>query len=360
MARGPRDSTRDHSPTSADGGPKPGFQAGFSILLPGRAAGIFPGYDPEPPTLQPAVETLRDHLGVARWRPPLRPSWIAACLTLAAVAGAAEPFDAATQADRPWTRFLAEAFPEGLDPERSLDRPSIRDPGPDTANYPNGPNTLPRGGVYLEYSPVFYTTAISGIQPTTYNAEFLLRLGLTDRFEFRIFSSGFTWQAAGFGSDETTGFSPLIFDAKVHLWEENEEWFIPATGLEVFVQTPWGSPAFDAGTQPGILMLFRNTLFWGLVAEYNVGLAADSAQEGLVPIDIIQWAISKEVYEDFHLFVHGFQNESALPRLSAQTVIGGGFVCYPSDRFSVFGNWGAATDLSGPATTFQLGAANAF
>jgi hypothetical protein len=298
--------------------------------------------------------------------PALRPSLAPAALWIVVIAAAtaarlaAEPFDPALEADRPWTRFLAEAFPEGLDPERSREPLSIREPGPDTANYPNGPNTLPRGGVYLEYSPVFYTTAISGIQPATYNAEFLLRLGLTDRFEFRVFSSGFTWQAAGLGLDETTGFSPLLFDAKVHLWEENEEWFVPAAGLEVFVQTPWGSPAFDAGTQPGILMLFRNTLFWGLVAEYNVGLAADSAQEGLVPIDVIQWAISKQITDDFQLFVHGFQNESALPRLSAQTVIGGGFLWFPSDRLSVFGNWGTATDLNGPATTFQLGAANAF
>jgi hypothetical protein len=298
--------------------------------------------------------------------PALRPSLAPAALLIVVIAAAtsprlaAEPFDPALEADLPWTRFLAEAFPEGIDPERSRQPISIREPGPDTANYPNGPNTLPRGGVYLEYSPVFYTTAISGIQPAAYNAEFLLRLGLTDRFEFRLFSSGFTWQAAGLGLDETTGFSPLLFDAKVHLWEENEEWFVPAAGLEVFVQTPWGSPAFDAGTQPGILMLFRNKLFWGLVAEYNVGLAADSAQEGLVPIDVIQWAISKQITDDFQLFVHGFQNESALPRLSAQTVIGGGFIWFPSDRLSVFGNWGAATDLNGPATTFQLGAANAF
>jgi hypothetical protein len=310
------------------------------------------------------MRPLRDCGRAARWLAVVRPPLGLLAIGLAAMAGAsrlaAEPFDPALAADRPWTRFLAEAFPEGLDPERLREPLSIREPGPDTANYPNGPETLPRGGVYLEYSPVFYTTAITGIQPTTFNAEFLLRLGLTDRFEFRVFSSGFTWQAAGLGLDETTGFSPLLFDAKVHLWEENEQWFVPAAGLEVFVQTPWGSPAFNAGTQPGILMLFRNTLFWGLVAEYNVGLAADSAQEGLVPIDVIQWAISKQITEDFQLFVHGFQNESALPRLSAQTVIGGGFLWFPSDRFSVFGNWGAATDINGPATTFQLGAANAF
>jgi len=278
----------------------------------------------------------------------------------AAACAAAEPLDVALEADRPWTRFLAQAFPEGIEPRDALDEPSIRNPGPDTANYPNGPNTLPRGGVYLELSPVFFTAPISGIQPQAYNAEFLLRLGLTDRFEFRIFSSGFTWQAAGLGMDETTGFSPLVFDTKMHLWEENRDWFLPAAGLEAFIQTPWGSPAFDAGTQPAIIMLFRNTLFWGLTAEYNVGVAADSTQNGYVPIDIVQWAISKEVTEAFQVFVHGFQNESALPRVSAQTVVGGGFVWFPSDRLSVFGNWGAGTDRSGPASTFQVGMANAY
>lgn len=287
---------------------------------------------------------------------------ILACLIMGScsAACAAEPTDAALDSQRPWTRFLAEAFPEGLDPDRSLAPPTIRDPGPDTANYPNGPSTLPRGGIYLEWSPAFFTGAISTVQPQTYNAEFLLRMGLTDRFEFRLYSSGFTWQAAGLGMGATTGFSPLIFDTKIHLWEENDDWFIPATGIEAFVQTPWGSPAFDSGTQPGIMMLFRNTLFWGLVAEYNVGVADDSTQEGFTPIDIVQWAITKEITDDFQVFVHGFQNQSALPRLVAQTVVGGGFVWFPSDRLSVFGNWGAGTDKSGPASTFQVGLANAF
>jgi len=282
---------------------------------------------------------------------------VAGGLLIATAAPAADP---ALVASRPWTRFLAEAFPEGIDPTRAGDAPSIRDPGPDTANYPNGPNTLPRGGVYVETSPVFFTGAIATIQPQTFNAEWLLRLGLTDRMEFRLFSGGVTWQAAGLGAGATTGFSPLTFDTKIHLWEENRDWFLPATGFEAFVQTPWGSPAFDAGTQPGAMMLFRNTLFWGLVAEYNVGIAADSSQQGYVPIDVVQWAITKPLSDDFQIFVHGFQNESALPRVSAQTVVGGGFVWFPSDRLSVFGNWGAGTDRSGPATTFQLGCAGAF
>ena len=207
-------------------------------------------------------------LPISGWSVPALTLAVACSIwAVAAAVTGAEPTDAARDAERPWTRFLAEAFPEGLDPDRSLAPPTIRDPGPDTANYPNGPNTLPRGGIYLEWSPVFFTGAITTVQPQTYNAEFLLRMGLTDRFEFRLYSSGFTWQAAGLGAGATTGFSPLIFDTKIHLWEENEDWFIPATGIEAFVQTPWGSPAFDSGTQPGIMMLFRNTLFWGLVAE---------------------------------------------------------------------------------------------
>lgn len=287
---------------------------------------------------------------------------------LVAIAGAVapgmpvsgEPIDPARSAPQPWTRFLAEAFPEGIDSEQSRRPLTIREPGPDTANYPNSPDTLQRGGVYLELSPVFYTGAISTIQTPTYNAEFLLRMGLTDRFEFRLYSGGFTWQAAGLGMGQTTGFSPLVFDTKMHLWAENEEWFIPAAGFEAFVQTPWGSPAFDAGTIPGLMMLFRNTLWWGLVAEYNVGISDDSTQGGYQPVDIVQWAITKEVTDDFQVFVHGFQNQSALPRLVAQTVVGTGFVWFPSDRLSIFGNWGFGTDKSGPASTFQAGLANSF
>ncbi len=286
---------------------------------------------------------------------------VAGLLAAGLAAGESPPPDAARDAPFPWTRFLAEAFPEGTDPLRARRPHTIREPGPDTANYPNSPETLPRGAAYLETSPVFWTSAIGGVQPSTYNAEFLVRLGLTDRVEFRLFSSGYTWQAAGFGAGETTGFSPLTFDTKIHFWEENREWFLPAVGFEAYIQSPWGSPAFDAGTQPGMTMLFRTTLPWDVVAEWNVGLAADStALEAYAPIVVAQWAFTKPVTADFDLFVHGFQNESALPRLAAQTVIGGGFIWYPSDRLSVFGNWGAATDRSGPATTFQLGCAGAF
>ena len=62
----------------------------------------------------------------------------------------------------------------------------IRDPDPDTANFPNGAYTLPKGRMYIENSPVsFYGP--STITPPQYNWEYLLRYGLTDNLELRLF-----------------------------------------------------------------------------------------------------------------------------------------------------------------------------
>jgi hypothetical protein len=123
-------------------------------------------------------------------------------------------------------------------------------------------------------SPLTYTSSINTIQSQSYSWNYLLRMGLTDRVEFRLYGNGLSWQAAGLGQPETTGFAPLVFDTKIHFFEENKELFIPATGLEVYIQTPWGSPAFDAGTQPGITLLFLNSLPWGWEVNWNVGLAS--------------------------------------------------------------------------------------
>lgn len=264
-------------------------------------------------------------------------------------------------ADRGLTRLLARWFPDPVDPRTSLEEPDIREPGPDTANFPNSPYTLPRGWVYLETSPLMYTTSVRDLQTATYNWEYLLRIGLTDRVEFRFFGNGLTAAAAGLGDGATSGFSPLVFDTKIHFSDEVPEWFMPATGMEVYVQTPWGSPAFDVGTQPGIMMLFRNSLPWGIEAEWNVGVVGDQASGDAVGFtDAVQWAFQKKVAEELTLFVQGFKNQAALPRVADQTVLGGGFIRTFGRRFALFGSWNAATDRAGPASTIQLGGAGAF
>ena len=266
-------------------------------------------------------------------------------------------------APRAWTRLLARAFSDPVDPRTSLAEPDIREPGPDSSDFPNSPYTLPRGWNYLETSPVNYTSSVNTLQTETYNWNYLLRMGLTDRVEFRLYGNGLSWQAAGLGQPESTGFSPLVFDTKIHLFDENRELFIPATGLEVYVQTPWGSPAFDSGTQPGIMLLFLNTLPWGWEVNWNVGLVGDQAAADVGAVrftDAVQWSFTKGVTERFAIFLQGFKNQAALPRVANQTVLGGGMVLNLNRRFTVFGSYNAATDKAGPASTYYIGGAGAF
>ena len=264
-------------------------------------------------------------------------------------------------APRAWTRFLARAFSDPVDPRTSLAEPDIREPGPDSSDFPNSPYTLARGWNYLETSPVNFTSSIGPFQPAGYNWNYLLRMGLTDRVEFRLFGNGLTWLAPGLGEPETTGFSPLVFDTKIHFFDENQDLFMPATGLEVYVQTPWGSPAFDDGTQPGITMLFLNTLPWGWEVNWNVGLVAqESPGGGLVFTDTVQWSFTRGVTDRLAVFLQGFKNQAALPRLASQTVLGGGMVLNLNRRFTVFGSYNAATDRAGPASTYYIGGAGAF
>jgi hypothetical protein len=132
---------------------------------------------------------------------------------------------------------------------------NIRDPDPDTANFPNGAYTLPKGRLYIENSPVGFYGA-SKDTPRTYQWEYLIRYGLTDNIEFRIFSNGLTAQAKQGRQPAVTGYAPLAFDFKANFWEENTKYHIPAVGLEIYIETTFGSPVFNSGTQASMNLLF--------------------------------------------------------------------------------------------------------
>ena len=90
----------------------------------------------------------------------------------------------------------------------------IRDPDPDTANFPNGAYTLPKGRLYIENSPLgLYGASRSGNQPGLYQWEYLIRYGLTDNLEFRVFSNGLSVQAGQADQSGVTGFQPLAFES---------------------------------------------------------------------------------------------------------------------------------------------------
>ncbi len=254
----------------------------------------------------------------------------------------------------------------------------IRDPDPDTANFPNGAYTLPKGRLYIENSPLGLYGA-SKNTPRIYQWEYLLRYGLTDNLEFRIFSNGFTAQAAMAKQKATTGYSPLAFDFKANFWEENTKYHIPAMGVEIYLQTTFGSPAFNAGTQPSMNLLFDQSLPLGVGFEYNFGIAGVQNGLGLTRYQFnFAWSFQREVVKDFDIFVHGFYNESGLPRLiqfqqaknfaslesraliPAANVVGIGAIWTINDRVAVFGSYNFGTTPGSPRTIALTGFAVGF
>ena len=146
----------------------------------------------------------------------------------------------------------SDAQPDEIQP--TADTLDITNPGSDLANFPNSAFTLPAGGFYLEMTPVNLTSSSKRSSPQ-YNAEYLLRYGLLDDVEIRLYSQGFTVQG---NPNQAVGFSPLTFDSKIHFWDEWKEYYLPAAGLEVLLQTDLlGSSAFSPRSA---LILIRHSL----------------------------------------------------------------------------------------------------
>jgi hypothetical protein len=271
------------------------------------------------------------------------------------------------------------------DVEHPLD---IRAPGSDLANFPNSAFTLPKGGFYLETTPVAYASASSTLAPQ-YNWEYLLRYGLLDWLELRLYSQGFSVQGS---PNSAVGFSPLTFDTKIHFWDEWEDYHLPAAGLEVMVQTEvLGSSAFNAGTEPSFsLNLDQELPWWGLQIEYNIGAARfeDPHDISRSVWDVtFAWAIQKEIIEDVAAFVNGYYNAANLPRIGRlsdswisrcptprrcmkeemiqqtaplggddrQNAVGMGAIWTLNDKISVFTNLAAGTTAPTPSFTGFLG-----
>ncbi len=264
----------------------------------------------------------------------------------------------------PWTRLLAALTPEGEGRWRYREPVSIRDPGPDTADFPNSPFTLPQGGVYVETSPVYFESAVRNVSPPTYTWEYLLRFGLTDHVEFRLYGNGLTVLIPPDGAPPGTGevgFSPIVFDSKIHFWDQGDGGWMPATGIEVYVQSDFGSPSLQQGTQPGVMMLFDWAITERVTFELNAGVVSQVTRtDTLVYTDAIQFSLGREFGEDLEIFIHGFQGQPALPRGQSESAIGGGFKRVIGDRWVLFGSWNAGFEQIGPASIFYVGGAGSF
>jgi hypothetical protein len=266
-------------------------------------------------------------------------------------------------------------LPENVDRWRAT--PDINNPGADLANFPNSAFTLPQGRAYIESSPVTWYGGAPLTAPQ-YNAEFLLRYGVTDDIELRLFGNGPSWTGGRFGS---AGFSPLAFDTKIHLLDEREDLFLPAAGLEAYVQTELlASSGYSQGTNGGLSMNFDQSLPFDIDLEYNFGANQIRKFNGDPYWQFnFQWALQKDVLDkDVAVFIHGFYNATSLPRLPATLVvslddprlldvkppqvaaIGGGALWTINSRLVVWGQASGGVTHYSPSVITNFGFAVAF
>ncbi|MDF9391174.1 MULTISPECIES: transporter [Methylococcus] len=258
-------------------------------------------------------------------------------------------------------------LPENVEKWRS--QADIGNPGPDLANFPNSAFTLPAGRAYVEFVPfTYYGTSQSS--PAQYNTEFLLRYGLTDDIELRLFGNGVAWQG---GSNAAWGFAPIAFDTKINVWLEKPEYFLPALGVEAYLQTQWlGSAPFDSGTQPSISFNFDQSLPFDIDLEYNLGVTRTQQTPGQNEWEFVfQWALQRDLFDkDFAAFIHGYYNAMTLPRLPdvqapvaddlTQDAVGAGLIWTVNSRCAMWAQSAAGTTRNSPSLISSIGLALAF
>lgn len=250
------------------------------------------------------------------------------------------------------------------DDDEPLKWPNIKEPGMDLGDFPNSAYTLPAGTSYLEFMP-FATQGANDFQPAAFFSGYLLRYGLTDDVEFRVFGQGLTVVDT---DPDQTGFSPINLDMKVHLWEDRREWCLPAVALEVALSTDWGSSFLSNGYLPTIQFNFDFPITKALNFEWTMGYQQVMGIQNLGPGQqllgppiyerdnevFFQWAFEQDITERIQLFFNGSTN-SNVPGVAGGTLVGcGGFFQW-SDRLMFFTalNWGLTREA--PDFSTQLG-----
>lgn len=250
------------------------------------------------------------------------------------------------------------------------------------ASFPNSASTLPQGKWSLEWSTVSYTDG-SKVSVPMASSDVLIRYGLFDPLELRIYTQGVTAQ---WGSNRTVGFSPLTFDLKARLLETTDEspW-LPGVAFETAIQTQlMGSAAFDAGTEPTFTLNVDQPL-GDFLFQYNVGTMRFMSPCNPNQLDwnlTYSWSIEREVTEDLTFFVDGFYGSSILPkvttmskvtpgvctgtgsaansygkngRLFGENMVGGGLFWHATPDLGFYMNVAGGTNVDSPGVMSYLG-----
>lgn len=255
----------------------------------------------------------------------------------------------------PWllTFFTARTLPTF--------KADIKEPGPDSANFPNSAFTLPPGEVYIETSlitfqktPSFNRQRVEG-QAEQITLPTLIRVGVFRDFELRLFST--TFQSEEFQGLRVNGVGPLMFDSKFHFWDQDKEQHIPAFGVQIMSQSNLGSPRFSLSQwEPAFSLNFDYELESGFELEWNVGgsWTVDADDERIYEASF-QWSIQRELVKNVDGFLHGYLNVPESTRFREGAVFGGGLIWYVSSRIAIDSSYSFAIKPGSPNPIVRLG-----
>jgi hypothetical protein len=223
---------------------------------------------------------------------------------------------------------------------------------------PDSAFTVPPGVVYVETS-ISYESS-KGRRVRDYFTNTLIRAGLWEDFELRISSPGVIHQHGP--DDSTTGFGPMTFGFKQHVWEEVEECWIPAFGVIGQVETPTASAGFDDGTAvPTLFLNFDHTLPADSYFEWNLGITAAHGDDGhRFTQGSFLWSLGHEWSPEVTTFFHGFANFPAGSGEQEEVVMGPGIVWFVTKQVALDFSYNFGVTAESPHRFLRLGLSMAF
>lgn len=241
--------------------------------------------------------------------------------------------------------------------------PSIRSPGPDFADFPNGAEVVPPGQTYVELAPTYQRAR----QPSSRTAslDFLLRFGVARDLELRIYGNAVTdietdsasqpaspadaSRATGHrpgglprppATQDAVGLGPIGIGIKSHLRSGGSDWRRPAVGFGFQVLLPVASTpalASDKALPSGSLNV-EHTLSDAFSFNWNLGLQTALDQDNDMFLQAtFAWSIEKNVTRDFQLYVTGVSTyPAASSGRQALHQVGGGFMVVLDEHAAVY------------------------
>jgi hypothetical protein len=247
-------------------------------------------------------------------------------------------------------------------PEREdLGQPSMRDPGPDTADLPDSAFTVKPGVLYVE-TALIHASSKESPRTREYATPTLLRYGLNDRLELRL--SGFLVHEHVPDGDSRSGVGPLTIGFKRHMWEEQPDIFFPAFGIIAQVSAPTSSAGFDSGrAEPTVYFNFDYSPTERIEFEWNGGLAWLEGDDGEMFFQgQFLWTVGRTWGREgnFKTFFHGVALTPGASGNQEEVVLGPGMVLFRGNRLAYDASYNFGVTGESPHRFIRLGMAMAF